>query len=189
MAMRPRRPGIARTLSERARAKADAPAAESAPTGLGGLLDGLREMAEKLGRMASEAGGDTASGEREIDLGGGGRMVFGYSLRTGLDAARAEPFGHVPERGAKPTPDTARQPIVDVFEEAESIVVVAEIPGASESGIACRMEGGDLLIEASGARSYRKRLTLPGAVDPASLRSSLRNGILEITLRRAPART
>ncbi len=183
--MRPRRPGIARILSERERAAqappdpAEAEAAMSA-LGLGGLFDGLRTLAETFGKLGQ-------GGERSFDIGGKpGRVVFGYSVRTGLDGARAEPFGDVPEPGQPPA-EAARQPIVDVFEEADAIVVVAEIPGAAEADIACRVDGNRLLIQAGGARRYRKQVALPVPVVADSLRHSLRNGILEIRLARPPA--
>ncbi len=148
-------------------------------------------------------------------------MVFGYTVRMGLDGVTAEPFGDLadsesdsgsgpglgagrdavaqaaaarqpPERQAPVRPSPARpspvrQPIVELFEEAATIVVVAELPGADPAGLTCRVEGDALLIETDGARRYRKRVALPAAVAPGTLRHSFLNGILEVRLNRADA--
>lgn len=189
----PRRPGIARTsiarlMSERARpgaAPAEAQAAGAEP--LAGLMDGLKRLAEALARDA--AGPQAGQGERAVEIGSReGRMVFGYSVRMGLDGAKAEPFGHVaPRPAAAPAAAAARTPITDLFEEAEAIVVVAELPGAAEPDIALAVADGALAITVAGAHPYAARLALPGPVDAAGLSRSLRNGILEVRLPRAGA--
>jgi HSP20 family protein len=78
----------------------------------------------------------------------------------------------------------SRQPIVDVFEEDSDIVVIAELPGASEQDIACTVTGMSLRIETTGAHAYAKDVVLPGRTDPAALSYRCQNGILEVRLRR-----
>lgn len=185
-----RMPGIARTLSERARAAA-APAADQADApaaGLATMLDGLRDLVEKLGTLGTET---QEAATRGFSLGGKpGRVVFGYTMRTGPGGqASAEPFGHVPEAGASPDrgPGQAapRQPITDVFLDGADVVVVAEVPGAAAGDVALQVEDQALLIETGGPLPYRKRVALLEAVTPASLRHSCNNGILEVRLARA----
>lgn len=159
-------------------------------TGLTGILGGLRELAEGLQRLAEKGGSDAAGGEKEVDIGGRkGRMVFGYSVRVGEHGPQSEAFGHVPDATAKATAEApVRQPIVDIFEEAEAIVVIAELPGVGEHEATARVEGSDLLIETPAPNRYRKRVALPGPVDAAGLSMACRNGILEVRLpRRAGA--
>lgn len=189
----PRRPrlaggGIARMLSERARAGTAAPDSDAAAAEpLSGLMDGLKRLAEALAQAS--AAPQAGQGERAVEIGGReGRMVFGYSVRMGLDGAKAEPFGHVaPRAQATPAAAAARTPITDLFEEAEAIVVVAELPGAAEPDIALAVEDGALAIAVAGAHPYAARIALPGPVDAAGLSRSLRNGILEVRLPRAGA--
>jgi HSP20 family protein len=175
-----RMPGIARTLSDRARpsrdpqADIDAAEAAAAQLGLGGLFGTLREAVERLGQASG-------GGEKTIDVGGReGRMVFGYSVRMGLDGA-AEPFGNVADNGRAPDAAAPRQPIIDVYADGADIVVVAELPGIGEADVSVALEDAALLIAAAG---WRKRVDLPAAVAPDSLRRSCRNGILEVRLAR-----
>jgi HSP20 family protein len=195
MALRPPRHGlsVARRLSERARAQQPSDPATMKDTidvaGVGGIVDALKSMMEKLAEAAKAASGD---GRAEQGFSAGGkdaRMVFGYTLRMGADGVSAERFGDVPDSTAKPSPaasqPASRQPITDIFEEADAIIVVAELPGADPATVRCTLDGLSLLIEAAGARAYRKSLVLPAAVVPESLTTSFQNGILEVRLARS----
>jgi HSP20 family protein len=196
MAIRPPRSSfsVARHLSERARAAA-APEREAGPTGLaalGGMVDALRGLIETLAEAGHQPGPATSDTEADrkpahgFSIGGGGtQMVFGYTLRMGEDGIAAERFGDVPDPGpAKPAAPPPRQPIAELFEEDDEIVVVAELPGADPARISCKVVGGALLIEAVGQRRYRKSLPLPAPVSAEGLRSSFQNGILEVRLHR-----
>ena len=156
--------------------------------GLGGILGGLRELAEGLQRLSETGGIEAGGGEKEVDIGGRkGRMVFGYSVRVGEHGSKGEAFGHVPETPATAEPPV-RQPIVDVLEEPEAIIVIAELPGVGEHEATARVEAGALLIETPAPNRYRKRVALPGPVEAAGLTMACRNGILEVRLpRRAGA--
>ena len=211
MASRPPRAAfsVSRRLSERDRREPHFPG-DGGPGGspIGGMVDALRGLIEQLSQAAGTP--DAASraakddGAREFPSGSkGASAVFGYTLRMGLDGLSAERFGDVPER---PAPQAAaapvqqppvrqppvrqppvrqppvRQPIVEVFEEAGAIVVIAELPGADSQAIVCRVDGRELLIEAAGARRYRKQVELPAPVHPGEIRQRLQNGILEVRL-------
>jgi HSP20 family protein len=197
-------------MSERARAaRADEPGAAEVNipgfSGLTGMVDALRGMVEQFAetaRAARDASGKDASEQadapeadgntRTVSFAGGkGRMVFGYTFRMGDDGIAAEPFGDVPpQRATKPEPPArpaALQPITEVFEDGDTVVVVAELPGADPETIVCRPDGRSLLIEASGVRRYRKTLALPVAVRADVAGQSFQNGILEVRLARAAA--
>ena len=105
-------------------------------------------------------------------------MVFGYSIRTA--DGRAEAFGHVPEAAA-------RQPIVDVIEEADAILVIAEMPGVAAEDVTARIEDGALLLQTPGPAAWRTRVALPGPVSAAGMTLAARNGIVEIRLPRSAA--
>jgi HSP20 family protein len=171
-------PSVARRMGQAASPPSDG--------GLGGILGGLRELAEGLQRLSETGNSEAGSGTREIDIGGAkGRMVFGYSLRVGAQGPQGEAFGHVPEHPATaPAEPPVRQPIVDVFEEADAIVVIAELPGIGEHEATARVEAGALLIETPPPNRYRKRVALPGPVEAAGLTMACRNGILEVRLPR-----
>ncbi len=161
-------PSVARALSERARA-AEAPAAAPANLvdGIRGLMDGLQKLAETAGAARGELGGQD------------GRIVFGCSIRTTDGVVQS--FG-TPARAEAPD---AREPLTDVMEEADAILVVAEVPGLDPAQLSLSLEGGALLIEGGGRVRYRRRVVLPAAVDAARMTQACRNGILEVRLPRA----
>lgn len=84
------------------------------------------------------------------------------------------------------------QPHLDVFPEVDSIVIVAQIPGAKEKDIHIDISGDVLRLEAdtmtrSGHVKYYKELLLPFEADtynPFSLISSYKDGILQLELTR-----
>ncbi len=171
-----RRPAsVARAMGERAAAApAEAPQGAEAITGILGGLGRLLQGLESAVRDAAAAAPDAEK-----------KVVVGYSVKVGpLGTSSAEPFGDIaPARGDAPA---AREPIVDVFEEADAILVVAELPGAEAAHVVARVEpDGALLIECTGPRAYRKRVPLPGPVHAAGLATACRNGILEVRLPRA----
>ncbi len=76
-----------------------------------------------------------------------------------------------------------REPLVDVLDEGDRVVVLAELPGIDEKDIRLRVEGDILEIAAATRdRKYLKEVLLPALVQPETLESSYRNGILEIKL-------
>lgn len=100
--------------------------------------------------------------------------VGGFAAQLGAAANRSEPL-HEP----KPQ---AREPLIDSYEEADALVVTAELPGVLEGDITVAVEDGELVIESAGARRYRAALPLPPGLDPARLERRLTNGILEIRI-------
>jgi HSP20 family protein len=196
MALRPPRAGIsvARRMSERARAEREAaqPEAETrgggtekAGQGIGGILGALRGVMQQFADTARQ---QQDSFSKTVELGGeNARMVFGYTLKMGPDGVAAEPFGNVPAPQDSPQAAPAQQPITEIFEDGDTVVVVAELPGADPGGITCRPEGKTLLIEATGARRYRKDLKLPASVRAEGLSQTYRNGILEVRMTKAPS--
>lgn len=155
--------------------------------GLGGLFKGLGDLVGKLGELAEKG----AEMQREGALGDekGVRGVYGFTVRIGghgTEKLKVEPFGNIKkDEQGKPTVADEREPIVDVFDEKDCVLVVAELPGVTESEIKTELKGDVLLISASGReRKYRKEILLPHRFEPASQTSTFKNGILEIRLRK-----
>jgi HSP20 family protein len=94
-----------------------------------------------------------------------------------------EPFGNIKatERGAVVA--EVREPIVDVFDEGDSVLVVAELPGVEESDIHLEVRDDILNLMAEDQdRKYSKEVLLPSAVDADTMESTYKNGVLEIKL-------
>ena len=94
-------------------------------------------------------------------------------------------------------------PPVDIYEDDQGLVVVADLPGADPSTLDVRVERGDLTIQArasasqaSGDPVYReydlsgffRQFQLPDEVDTAGIQAELKNGVLTLHLPKvAPA--
>lgn len=149
--------------------------------GLGGLFKGLGDLLNLAERLA-EQGEREVSGEREFSSPDGMRGVYGFSVRMGVGGApTVERFGNVRTTSEGPVVSDTREPLVDVFDEGDEIVVVAEVPGVQEENIHLDLVGDVLALSATGPkRKYEKEVLLPAAVDPASRRQSYQNGYLEL---------
>jgi HSP20 family molecular chaperone IbpA len=99
-----------------------------------------------------------------------------------LPAARPVTFKR-PLPAAPRVAPLAREPIVDLFDEGEEIVVVLEWPDGDVGALGVDVQD-DVLAIALGNSGSTLELLLPAVVDPASLRLSARNGIAAIRMRR-----
>lgn len=155
---------------------------------IGGLFRSLGEAVDLLGKLVETGGTHTRQGEFRVKgLGDKARGVYGFSIRTGLGGgtgATVERFGNVRPSREGFVVDEVREPLADVFDEHDEVVVTAELPGAKEAEIAVELKGDMLTIESKGARRYAKEIVLPVEADPASLQKKYNNGVIEIRVRK-----
>lgn len=159
---------------------------------LGGLLGKLGGLLEKVGQLAEAGERFTQSGElRGLDSGGKLRGVYGISVKTGLGQGgeqelKVEPFGNIHRQpSGEPVVEDVREPIVDVYEEEDHVLVLAEIPGVSKKDVQLELGGDRLTLCAQrGEKRYRKEVALPGKFAPEKMRWDCTNGILKIRLER-----
>ena len=152
--------------------------------GLGGILKGLGDIFEKLnelgetGRQMSQTGEIRGSGK---DLKG----IYGFTVKVGLgeDKPRIEPFGNIRKdaKSGRTVVQEVREPVVDVFEERDHVLVVAEMPGVSADNVQLAVEDDLLTISAErGDKKYRKEVLLPGGFAREKMQVSCNNGVVEI---------
>jgi len=96
-----------------------------------------------------------------------------------------EHFGNIRTSEEGPVVADVREPLVDVFDEEEEIVIAAELPGVGENEIGVEVEGDILSLETTGERKYAKEILLAQRVDAEGMQKSYKNGILELRLRKA----
>jgi HSP20 family protein len=156
--------------------------------GFGGLFKGLGDFIDLLGDMI-ETGEEeiTRTGEFRVKgLGDKGRGVYGFSVRTGIGGIpRVERFGNIRTTEEGPVVAEVREPLMDLFDEEQEIVLVAELPGVAEEEVHIEIEDDILSLETTGERKYAKEILLPEPVDAATLRKAYKNGILELRLKKA----
>ena len=76
--------------------------------------------------------------------------------------------------------------LVDVLERADEIAVVADVAGFNRKDLRVHLRGGRLTVTAEASdRKYRKSLNLPKRVIPRTMRTTYKNGVLEIRLKKA----
>jgi len=117
-----------------------------------------------------------------------GPIVYGYSVTIGPDGKPVvREFGNI-KPSMKPgllDVKSEREPLVDIIEEAETVKVVAEVPGVEKNDIQLYGTERSLTIKVdTPARKYFKEVELPAEVDPKSARSTYKNGVLEVILKK-----
>ncbi len=147
-------------------------------SGLGNLLDKLGELAEK-GQQLKESG-VLESKDKKV------QGVYGFSIKLGMgeEGVQVEPFGNVrrDEETGETVVDAIREPMVDVFEEQDHVLVVAEMPGVSQEDIRVELRDDILTITAEHDDiKYSKELLLPRAFPPEAMTHACHNGILKVT--------
>jgi HSP20 family protein len=146
----------------------------------GGLFKGLGNLIDLADRLKEE--GVEKRGEIK-GLPKGAKGVYGFSIKTLAGKPVIESFGNIRETAKGPVVEEVREPIVDVFDEKNYILVIAELPGVSEDKIKVEVVGDILNLTASDTdRKYAKEILLPSKVKPSSLKTAYQNGILEIKL-------
>lgn len=74
-----------------------------------------------------------------------------------------------------------REPVVDVFEEEDHVLVVAEMPGISVEDVQVTVEDDLLTISAArGDKKYRKEVLLPASFTREKTLVTSNNGVVEI---------
>ena len=159
---------------------------EEGVMGLSGFFGGLGTLLEKLGEL-SETGGELhKTGEirgKDDRL----RGVFGVNIKVGLgdEGVKIEPFGNVrkDKETGRPVVHEVREPMVDVFDEQDHVLLVAEMPGVSETDVHVELKDDILTLAAArGDTKYRKEVLLPRAFTAAQMTHICRNGILKVKL-------
>jgi HSP20 family protein len=152
--------------------------------GFEGILGGVTDLLEKLGELAEKGESLSRTGEihgKDKDVKG----VYGFSVKVGLggEGAKVEPFGNIrkDEKTGESFVHEVREPMVDVFEEEDHTLVVAEMPGTGAKDVQIDVKDDLLTINAKrGDKRYRKEVLLPRAYPREKMEVSCNNGILEI---------
>jgi len=154
--------------------------------GLGGLFKGIENLVDLAGKL-KENGGMSKEGEINFDhIKKGMKGVYGFTINTAVGGSpKVETFGNIKKTPEGPKVDEEREPITDLFDENEEVVILAEMPGIEESDIKIDLKGDILDISAVGKnRTYRKELLLPVKVAAKNLSHKFTNGILEIRIKK-----
>jgi HSP20 family protein len=98
-------------------------------------------------------------------------------------------------------PGRTYAPAVDIYENAESLWLVADMPGVDEQSVEVHVEKGVLSIEGQvslkdyenlapvyteyNVGNYARRFTLASEIDTERIKARMKNGVLELELPKA----
>lgn len=145
--------------------------------GLGSLIDFISKM-EQEGKEEERREGEFASPSGRI------KGVYGFSVKQGIGGKPVvEPFGNVKKTAHGAVVEEEIQPVADVFDEKDHVLIIIELPGVEGKQIHTEVKGDILMLSAAGrGRKYAREVILPEGVDASTLSSKYRNGVLEIRM-------
>jgi HSP20 family molecular chaperone IbpA len=82
-------------------------------------------------------------------------------------------------------------PAVDIYENASELLVVADLPGVAQSGLAIHLDKGKLTLEgrrpkglddADTGWDFRRTFVIPRSVDVEGIAAELKNGVVTVHL-------
>ncbi len=154
--------------------------------GVAGFLGNLTEIVERLGELAEKTKEISGHGDLS-DLGVGKQLkgVYGFNVKVGLgeDRVKVQPFGNIKrdEQSGETVVQEVREPMVDIFEEEDHLLIVAEMPGIASDDVALEVKDDVLTIRAQrGERKYEKEVLLPSSYHREKIEFTCNNGMLEI---------
>jgi len=150
--------------------------------------DLLNAISENLNRwFESFSGSDAERIDEAVKKFISSPFVMGWSVSIGPDGVpRFQRFGSKsPIPGTRFTPGQEREPLIDVYDQGDTLRVIAEVPGVTKENIKVRAEGKRVRISArEGERRYSKVIDLPCEIIPDSTQAKYNYGVLEVTLKK-----
>jgi len=81
-------------------------------------------------------------------------------------------------------------PPVDIFENKEEILILADVPGVKTEGVSLNLDKDQLTIDAHRTEltegepsfDYRRTFVVPRGIDPDKITANLANGVLRLVL-------
>lgn len=154
--------------------------------GLGSLFKGVEKLVDLAGKLEQD---EIINKEGEIsfdNLKKGMKGVYGVTIRTAVGGSpKVETFGNIKKTPEGPVVDDEREPITDIFNEQEELVIIMEMPGIDQKDVKINLKDDILEVSATNKnRKYKKEILLPCKVLDTGLTSKYNNGILEINIKK-----
>jgi HSP20 family protein len=158
------------------------------------FFEDLEEMLRDMERMMERFFEDMEKSRIYMRPGEGsvrGPIVYGFRITIGPDGRPiVEEFGNVKRVGRRTIVEEEMEPLVDVIDEKDRVVVVAEMPGVDKDKIELTIRDRKLVIRAKGRdRSYYKEVNLPAEVKAETAKAKYNNGVLEVTIEKEKPET
>jgi HSP20 family protein len=159
--------------------------------GLEGVFQGLGSLIQ-LAVAIAETAADEVAPDAEVSRTGsagspkGLHAIYGVSVRVGAHGVPiVARFGNVRQDASKePIVDEVREPMIDVLDEGDHYLVIAELPGIDAADAQWHLSSeGRLIIQASsGDWKYYGETELGTPVAEGTAVSCYANGVLQVRL-------
>ena len=152
-----------------------------------GILSGLGNLLDQVGKFVEQSGSKLHK-SGEMDLAGDSKIkgVYGFTIKTALgdpDSIKVEPFGNIKsnKEGKLVEVRHIREPMIDVFDEPDHLLVVAEVPGITREDVKLELQDDILTFSAEKDDcKYSKEILLPKVFSTEQMSFTCRNGLLEV---------
>jgi HSP20 family protein len=118
-------------------------------------------------------------------------------MNTKTEMTKREPTTPAKANGPRPT----QSPPVDVYENPDELLLVADMPGVTPDDVAIHLDQDELTIESHRKAAldgkvigsevvlldYRRSFTVPHGLDADKIRAEFSNGVLSLHLPKSPA--
>jgi len=117
-------------------------------------------------------------------------FTYGFNINIGRDGKpTVDSFGNIKAKpySGEPEVKETREPMTEVNELDDKIIVICEIPGVTKDDIELKATTHSITISTkikSQGRNYYKEVDLPSAINSDYARARYTNGILEVTLKK-----
>ena len=117
-------------------------------------------------------------------------IMYGFNINIGPDGKPIiDSFGNIKAKpySGEPEVKKVREPLTEVNEEGDQIIVICEMPGVTKDDIELKASRDSLTISTKSkvkGRSYYKEVKLPSAINSDYARARYTNGILEVKLKK-----
>jgi HSP20 family protein len=150
------------------------------------LVRGIGNLIDLVASMDDEKSEERREGEI-TDPSGRLKAAFKFSIKSALtdEALEFESPSRVKEKPArsKPTVEEEVQPLVDVFDEGDHVLLIIELPAVEEKNIHIEVNGDILAFTAASKyRKYAGEVVLPDDIDGSTVTSKYKNSVLEIRM-------
>ena len=117
-------------------------------------------------------------------------IMYGFNINIGPDGKPTiDSFGNVKAKPYSGDPEVknVREPMTEVNEQGDQIIVICEMPGVMRDEIELKATTRSLTISTKSkdkGRNYYKEVELPSAINSDYARARYTNGILEVKLKK-----
>jgi HSP20 family molecular chaperone IbpA len=121
-----------------------------------------------------------------FNKGAGKRTSRNFQGKRSEVKRQSPQYRHRPRKFSGERKLRAPAPLIDVLEGNDDISVISEFAGFSKDSLRISLKNQRLILSAEGSyRKYRKSLNLPKRVIPSTIRTTYKNGVLEIRLKKS----